>query len=329
MPVTGGMYTMVSAGDMIDFTARHLHEDPTDTVIVDLSLDWINLVKDQVVSFGQWKWLEMWGSLAIPTTGIIYFPDAVWQILSIFPSNFGYRRPVQFLGARQFDDAGPSVSAGLSDYAIEWGYYGVSADVGTQGVVTVATTSGAGDDGMQIVVEGLDADRNEQIETITIAGASTVGTSTWIAGVDGIRRIYINRSTNTTTLTQGIITVTDAGGDTIERLDSSREIGHQHIRSEFYPTTSGPAFTFRAWRRVPDVVTRNNIINIPREYKDVLEYGLLSLIRDFQGSPGEADRYAARMMTRLQDLKFSEVRQPGRRRGVHPNRSYRNPAWRW
>ncbi len=319
----------MSAGEMIDFSAKHLHEDPNDAVVTDLSLDWINLIKDQVVTFGQWKWLEMWGQLSIPTTGVVYFPDNVWQILSLFPSNFGYRRPVQFLGARQFDDAGPSVSAGLSDYAMEWGYYGVSADVGTEGVITVATDSGSGDDGMQIVAEGLDASRNEQYETITISGASTAGTATWLAGVDGVRRIYINRSTNTSSLTQGIITVTDAGGSTIERLDSSREIDHQHIRAELYPTTSGPAFSFRAWRRVPDVIARNNIIGIPREYKDIFQYGLLSLVRDFQGAPGESDRYAARMMTRLTDMKFNQERQPGRRRGVHPNRSYRNPAWRW
>jgi len=51
----------MSAGEMIDFAANHLHEDPSDSVIVDLALDWINLVKDQVVTFGQWKWLEMWG----------------------------------------------------------------------------------------------------------------------------------------------------------------------------------------------------------------------------------------------------------------------------
>ena len=311
----------ISAGTMIDFAAKHLHEDPNDAVIVDLGLEWINLVKDQVTSFAQWKWLEQWGSITIPSTGIAYFPDSIWQIVSLFPSAFGYRRPVQFIGARQFDDAGPSVSSGLADYAIEWGYYGVSADVGTEGIVTVATDSGSGDDGMQIVVEGLDASRNEQYETITISGASTAGASTWLAGVDGVRRIYINSSTNTTSLTQGIITVTDAGGDTIERLDSSRELSHEHIRAEMYPTTSGPAFTFRAYRRVPDVINRNNILPLPRDYKDIFQWGMLSFIRDFQGAPGEADRYAARMLGRLTDMKFNQERQPGRRRAFHPNQS--------
>lgn len=320
---------MLSAGELLAYAARQLTEDPNDPVFQENQFDWINTVKDWIVSYGEWKWLQGWSQVTASAGGILYFPDYVWQVASMFPSNFGYRRPVQFIGGQQFDQAGPGLSAGLADYCTEWGYYGIAIDNPSSGTITVTSSAAAGDNGMEVTIEGLDTTiaRNEIQETVTLAVLGTATTTqSFQAGVEGVRRIYVHHSTRTGK-TQGLITATRAGTELV-RIHSSRELHKEHIRAELYPS-SVSSYVYRFYRRVRDVIDVDQLVEIPRDYKDIFYEGLKWQIREFQGFKGEADSYRATMSMRLDDMKWKMGREPARRRGITPNQSYRYRAWRW
>ena len=71
-------------------------------------------------------------------------------------------------------------------------------------------------------------------------------TASFRAGADGVRRIYAIYDTlfnaDGTDRTRGILTAVDAGGTSLERLNLTREISHEHIRFELYPTSTSSTF---------------------------------------------------------------------------------------
>ena len=320
----------------LQYAVRTMHEDPDDPRIVENQFEWVNTAKNFIVEHSQWQWLEAWGSITIPNSGIVYFPDYVWEIYSIYPSAFAYRRPTSFIGARQFDDAGPATTAGLSDYTIRWGFYGCHADVGTTGQISVESSAGFGDQGVQVFLEGLADDdlRSRQYETLTLnAAGQATSTLNFRAEPDGLRRVYVGFDSlfNPTTglpKSRGILTVTDSGSKSLERLDLSREIKHEHIRAEFYPASGGPSFVYRYWRREPDIISLDYVFEIPSEYQDAYHYALKAQIAEYQAGPGAGDNYWGMADRKLNSLKWRQERQPGRRRGLTPHRGYRNPGWR-
>ena len=326
----------IHAGGALNYAVRMMHEDPEDPRIIENQFEWLNTAKNYIVEFSQWKWLQAFGDLEVPQSGVIYFPNYVWQVLSFFPSAFGYRRPTQFIGAYQFDAAGPSVSAGLADYTIEWGYYGVHADVSQNGQITVTSDAAAsGDDGVQVMIEGLDttAARNQIFETVTLVAGTATTTKSFREGSDGVRRVTVAFDSlfnaDGSSKTRGILTATDVTGLSIERLDLSREIHHEHVRAELFPTTNGPNYILRYFKRVPDIISLNHVFEIPNEFQDAYHYALRAQIAEFQRGPGAgaADWQSAERKVRKMIVR--QERQPARRRGFVPNQSYRFRAWRW
>ena len=309
----------MSVGDIFTYALSHMSENPTDDVWTQNRFNWLNTIKDHIVSHGKWRFLEAWGSIVVPAAGAVYFPDDVWEVISMWPSGYGYRRPVVELGGLTFDKASPGLSAGLSDYSIPWGRYGVSADNGVTGAITATSADAATDNGMQIVVEGLDANRNDQIETITLAGLGTATTANnFLAGVNGVRRVYINEST-LVGLTQGIVTITDAAANVLERLNSALELYHEHLRTELYPLIPGGALTYRYYRRAPDYRTVDQIIPLPREFKDIFLWGFLWLAHDKAEGPNRGAYYEQKMNQRMDKLKWYEEKRPGMKRSFRPS----------
>jgi hypothetical protein len=318
----------MSVGEIFTYALNHMSEDPTDAVWTQNRFNWLNTAKDHIVSYGKWRWLEGFGQLTVPASGVVYFPDHVWEIYSIWPASYGFRRPLVALGGLTFDKAGPATAAGLSDYRIPWGYYGVSADVGTAGAITATSSAAAADNGMELVVEGMDANGNDQIETITLAALGTATTTNnFAAGANGVRRVYINES-SLTGLTQGIVTVVDAGAAVIERLNSALELYHEHIRSELYPITTGETMTYRFYRRVPDFRTVDQVVPFPREFKDIFLWGFLWLAHDKADGPNRGAYYEQKMTQRMDKMKYYEEKRPGTKRGFRPSRVYRTRG-RW
>jgi hypothetical protein len=318
----------MSVGDIFTYALSHMSEDPTDAVWTANRFNWLNTVKDHIVSYGKWRWLEGFGSVTVPAAGVVYFPDYVWEIYSLWPSSYGFRRPVISIGGLTFDKAGPATAAGLSDYQIHWGYYGVMADTTATGQITATSSAAAADNGMEIVVEGLDANGNDQIETITLAGLGTATTvNNFLGGPNGVRRVYINDS-SLVGLTQGIVTVVDAGATQIERLNSALELYHEHIRSELYPITAGEIMTYRYYRRVPDFRAVDQVIPMPREFKDIILWGFLWLAHDKAEGPNKGAYYEQKMNQRMDKMKWYEEKRPGHRRGFRPSRTYRTKG-RW
>ena len=306
----------------LQYAVRMAHEDPDDPRIVENQFEWVNTAKNFIVEHSMWKWLEAWGTLTVPTTGIIYFPDYIWQIYSIYPSSFAYRRPTNFLGAHQFDEAGPSVTAGLSDYTIEWGYYGVHADVVTAGPITATSDAAAGDQGVQVFIEGLATDdlRSDQFETLTLnASGTATSTKSFRAGVGGVRRVFVGNDSLTDPVTglprsRGVLTVQDAGSTIIEQLDMSRSLRHEHIRAEFYPTSGGPDFVMRYWRRVPDIFSLDHVFEIPSEYQDAYQLLLRAQLAEYQAGPGAGNALWGQADAKLKQMLWRQERQPARRR---------------
>ena len=326
----------IHAGGALNYAVRMMHEDPEDPRIVENQFEWLNTAKNFVVEHSQWKWLEAFGDLNVPGPGVIYFPEYVWQVLSFFPSAFGYRRPTQFIGAYQFDAAGPSVSAGLADYTIEWGYYGVHADVSQNGPITATSEAGAGDDGVQVIIEGRSTNdrRDEQFETLTLAGGTATSTQDFRQGADGVRRVTVVFDSLFDPVTElpksrGILNITDSTGLNIERIDMSRHLKHEHIRAELFPTTNGPNYIMRYYKRVPDIISLDHVFEIPLEFQDAYHYALRAQIAEFQRGPGAGNQDWGLSDRKLRKMRVREARQPSRRRGITPNQSYRFRSWRW
>jgi hypothetical protein len=313
----------MSVGDIFTYALSHMSEDPTDAVWTENRFNWLNTVKDHIVSRGNWRFLEAFGQLTVPASGGVYFPDSVWEVLSIWPSALGYRRPLYQVGALRFDKASAGISAGISDYEIPWGRYGVMADNSVTGTITATSSAAAADNGMQIVVEGLDANRNDQIETITLAGLGTrTTTNNFLGGVDGVRKVYINDS-SLVGLTQGIVTIVDAAATQLESLNSALELYHEHLRTELYPITAGSALTYRYYRRVPDFRTVDQVIPMPREFKDIFLWGFLWMAHDKMDGPNRGAYYEQKMNQRMDKLRWYEEKRPGMKRNFRPSRTYR------
>lgn len=326
----------IHAGGAIEYAVRMMHEDPDDPRIVENQFEWLNTAKNYIVEFSQWKWLQAFGDLTVPSSGVAFFPEYVWQITSLWPSAFGYRRPTQFIGGRQFDEAGPGVSAGLSDYTVEWGYYGVHADNTVAGTITATSSAGALDQNVQVIVEGLANDTlvSPQFETLTLNAAGTAtSTNVFRAGVDGVRRVTVIYNSlfnpDGSSRGRGILAVTDAAGTSLERLDMSRVLKHEHIRAEMYPTASGPNYLYRYYKRVPDIATLDHVFEIPQEFQDAYHWALRAQIAEFQRGPGAGDHDWGMCNGKLRAMRIRQERQPGRRRGFTPNQSYRNRSWRF
>jgi len=326
----------IHARGVWEYAARVMHEDPDGARIVENRLAWLNSVKDYINQWGQWQWLEAWGTVSVAASGVLYFPEFVWEVTSMWPGGLGFRRPVDLIGGATYDRAGAPSSSGLSDFASRWGFYGVHADVSSAGVLDLVSSAGAADEGVEITVEGLSTDTYPtlQYETVTLDATGVGQTAlSWPAGPDGVRRIAANYSSlfdaAGVALGQGVLAVTDAGGTSLEVLDMSRVLVHEHIRAELWPASTTTSFTYRYYRRIPDIISLDQVLDIPNEFKDVYLELLKGAIGEWQDGPAAKGPYMMLAEGMMRKMKFKQERQPGRQRGFRVASRYRSGRRRW
>lgn len=295
-----------------------LSEDETDKVLAgdttegthDLLDRWLTRSWERITSHFPWLWLQesinlSWPGASSGSPSVLYLPHFVYRLISLqSPDQSGSEWPVQF------------------------GYYGVQADVASTGTITATSSAGAADNDLQVRIEGLDANDYDLIETITLAGAGTATTTgSFKGGAGGVRRVSLVPSTTSYT---GAVTITDAGGTTIERLDASREREHQHIRTELYAQTSGAStFKVRFQRRPFNVTAASDIIPIPFEFVDLMELSMMMELYRFRADWTGYNITKMEYTERMKEFRSWNNRNVGQVRSVSPRRMWggRNP-WR-
>lgn len=311
---------MRSVGQIKQFASEQLMELVTDPVLANVLLTrWINLTHDRILEHTFWRWNTDQIALAWPLVGtvnqasVLYLPHFVGDILTFYPSSLPYRAPGRIVDAYAFDRTQPGSGVlGELDTLVLYGFYGVEADMPTTGTILFTSSVGAAGAGVQLLVEGLDANQRAIRELVTLGGAGTVTTAaTFRAGVGGVRTITIAGGASATT---GIITAT-SGSTTLERLDSASELTHWHQRTEMYSGASGSsaAFTIRYYRRVGPFTADYEVPRLPPNFHDLLELGVLRWLRDYQGFPQEAVALEVQFQARLTMLMAANGRAPGQK----------------
>lgn len=306
---------MQTLGEAKQFAAEFLGEEYLDERLsVTLLPRWVARGLEKIYRKTWWRWNEDKISLSWPGStaegSIRYLPHFLYRIISLSPSEGG-RPSVEMVSASLLDYYRPaSVSAwGFRPRLVLFGYYGVEADNPSQGLLTVACAGGVGNQSVRI--HGLDSSNYEIVETVTVAaGGSTPTTNSFKAGVGGVRNVELFGTAN-----GGIITVS-RGGVTLERLDSTRERRHEHLRSELIQAGSGGSATFvvRFWRRPSAPSSDTDIIPIPFEFHSLLETWIESELYKWRG---EFDAFA---LTRkefeadLMEMVRSDRRDPALKR---------------
>ncbi len=322
-----------TVGQVKAYAAQMLHQSETATALAgstaegtqDLIERWMSLSFDRIVSHFSWSWLQDTRDFTWPTivsgeqTSVFYLPDFVYRLLSLFPQSISYREPVLIMNRLQFDNARPGNTIGRGqDILVPFGYYGVSADP-IAGVVNLVSSVAGLDNGAQIRIEGLTGTGNNvrsSIETVTLAGSGTGVTATSFAGGQGgVRRVSVVRGT-VPTAGGGILTAS-TGGTTIETLDISREVAHEHIRTGLYAQIGGPC-TYKCsyYRRPYNVDDDNSYIDIPHEFHDLLELGIMSEHAKFRGEWANSAGIDRKYDERLRALRGWDNHQPGQKRRV-------------
>jgi len=270
------------------YVAQMLSEDETSKILAGDTTEgthnlldrWLTKTWERICSHAPWVWLQesinlTWPGASGGSPSILYLPHFIYRIQTIIdPNQTATEWPIKVVNAWEFDHSPVLKYGGSQSYLVVHGYYGVEADVGTAGAVTATSSVGdSSDDGLQVRIEGLDASNYDLIETITLSSDTATTSGSFKAGAGGVRRVSLVPSATART---GKITITDAGGTTIERLDSAREREHQHMRTELYAQTSGAAtLKVRYQRRPFNVTAASDIIPIPFEFVDLMELGMM------------------------------------------------------
>lgn len=310
-------------GEVKTFVAEQSHQDETQAVLsANLLPRWAQATLDRIRSYTTWRWdqdeIDLSWSVASTDNSegsVLYLPEFIYRVRAMYPkSAAGSIRPIQIITSEEFDGMRPA-SQYARDVLVAHGYYGVERDNPAAGVVNVAV--GAGTGSQSVVLEGLDSNNRTIKETVTVAVSNNSDSiNSFKEGPGGLRRVYL-----TGTATGAVVTVTagsGTSGSVLERLDSSREREHEHLRTSLYARlTSGGSYRLRYWRRLISATpVDSDLIPIPQEFHDLLELGMLHKLALFRQEVQLADRYVAEFMTRLKELKAFDRRDPARRKRV-------------
>jgi hypothetical protein len=329
-----------TVGDVKEYAAQMLHEDETDAVLAGSTAEGTHNLLDRwftksVARLWGWRiWNFLTDSIELTWTGptsseaegaVLYLPNYVNRILSVYPQSAN--TAVELIESYEFDRLRPNIRN--RDLVVVHGFYGVEADNPSAGTLTATSSAGAGDNGLQVRIEGLTnaSPGYELVETLTLAGAGTATTTNaFKAGVGGVYRIYIVPSTTAYT---GIITVT-RGSTTLERLDAARETAHEHIRTEMFAPISGTGtYTVRFYRKPPDPVNADDVIQVPEHYHDLIELMMQRELERFRGNHGTVIALEAEWRGRVRELQGWDNRKPGHRRRLTVVPQWGNGADRW
>ena len=322
------------------YASQMLHEDETDAVLAgstaegthDLLERWLTKSLARLWAWRQWNFLTdtidlTWNGPTSEFEGaVLYLPNYVGRILSLYPQSSN--TTVEVMEGYEFDRLRPNIRN--RDLLVVYGFYGVEADNPSAGTLVVTSDVAAdADDGLQIRIEGLtDASPGyEQVETVTLASSTATTTNTWKAGAGGVYRTYIVPGSLSTA--SGIITIA-RGSTTLERLDSSREIAHEHIRTELFAPISGTGtYSARFYRKPPDPANSDDVIQVPEHYQDLIELMMQKELERFRGNYDNAGKLEQEWRGRVRELQGWDNRAPGHRRRLTVVPQWGNGADRW
>jgi hypothetical protein len=257
-------------GEVKQFAAEQLGEDYSDPTLSTVLIPrWVTRGMEKIFRRTWWRWNEDKISLSWPQAGVegsvLYLPHFIFRIISLPPASSSSASPVEMVSAAELDYSLGRTRRARPQLVLH-GYYGVEADNPSEGTLTVACVGGTGNQSVRI--HGLTPANYEITETVVVAAAgSTPSVNSFKAGVGGVRNIELSGAAN-----GGVVTVS-RGGTTLERLDSTRERRHEHLRTEMSRVGGGSSATFlvRFWRRPAPLVNDDDIVPIPYEFHSLLE----------------------------------------------------------
>ena len=327
--------------DLKEYAAQMLHEDELDAVLAGSTAEgthnlinrWLTKSLGRLWGWRRWNFLT--DTIELPwSTGssseaegvVLYLPNYVGRILSVYPQSAN--TAIELIDAYEFDRLRPNIRN--RDLVVVHGFYGVEADNPSASTLTVTSDVAAdADDGLQIRIEGLTnaVPGYEQAETVTLATSTATTTATFKAGVGGVYRAYIIDSSLSTR--SGVITIAN-GSTTLERLDSSRETAHEHIRTELFAPISGSGtYAVRFYRKPPDPMNSTDVIQVPEHFQDVIELGMQKELERFRGNYNNAGQLEAEWRGRIRELQGWDNAKPGHRRRLTVVPQWGNGADRW
>lgn len=300
--------------------ARNLHELETNPAFSAVVFpNWVTDIQNRIMAFKVWHWntdlMALTWPAAVGEFSTLYLPEFIDKIYTGWPGTQVGRGKLEIVEAMDMDRWRPTsgVDVGM-DYLVLYGYYGVENHLAADGVVTINSSAGAGN--QVVLVEGLTPNDREQREEITVAGAgTTAGALDFKAGVGGVRRVtLIGDGTGTPVITTGIITATgDAGATNLFRCDSAYETSKEHQRSELYAVASATAtFTIRYYRKIFPYTRDQDIVWLPEQFQDLMHIGIDEKIGFFRKKPEEVQYFRGLFQERLREMAAWDNRQPGK-----------------
>lgn len=318
------------------WAADNLHEEEDDEAFATLFPRWVTQVHNRITTYKNWNWNSgivplNWPAVAAGEEGsILYLPSYIDKILTCRPgSSIGIGK-ISIISPTELDRWSPVAGRNVGrDYLVQWGFYGVRGELPADGVVTITSDGGAGN---QIcLLEGLDPNDDELREEITVAaGAAQAGAAIFKAGVDGVRRItLIGDGTGVPVATTGIITAA-GGGVNLFRCDSAYETSKDHQRTELHAVTSAQnSYTCRFYRKHLPFMRDQDVVYLPEKFDDVMELGLSQKVAMFRKRIEEVTYFKSEFGDRLKELIAWDNRQPGRKWNVRPRRQWGNSQRRY
>jgi len=313
------------------WAAENLHEEEDDEAFETLFPRWVTQVHNRITTYKAWNWNSgmvplVWPAIAAGAEGaILYLPSYIDKILTIYPGSAVGIGKITIITPTELDRWRPVAGRDVGrDYMVQWGFYGIRGELPADGVVTMTSSAGVGN--QTCLVEGLDANDDELREEITVAGAgATAGTSVFKAGVDGVRRItLIGDGTGVPVTTTGIITAA-GGGVNLFRCDSAYETSKDHQRTELHAVASAQnSYTCRFYRKHLPFTRDQDVVYLPEKFDDVLEFGLSEKVAMFRKRIEEVSYFKSEFNSRLKELIAWDNRQPGKKWNVKPRRQWGN-----
>lgn len=318
-------------GELKTYAMDMLSEEEQDAVFQkNLLARWAERTRDRINQWASFTWKEGSTRLTWPgidfsnqqqITSVLYLPEDIDQILSMYPANLTYREAVKILKRWEFDQDRPgNTIVGARDILVLWGYYGVKRDNPTTGqlVVTAEGATPANAENIVCRITGRDADNEEANEAVTldVAGtATTVKTYLGGTGLDGVRRFQLDRaSLEGKTAGYGPI-VLRSGSTLLESLDAEAgEIGKERRRTELYAQIGGPGdYNLAYYRRYKSLTNDSDAFlpEMPNEFSDVVEDGMMMHICQFRKEWDAMGVFKASFHERLRELVAWDNRQPG------------------
>lgn len=319
-------------GEIQSYAMQMLSEEETDAVFANgLLTRWAERVRDRINQYSSFAWKQgnirlTWPGLSSsdpgqPITSVLYLPEDVDQILSMYPSNLSYRESVKILNRWEFDQDRPgNTIIGARDILVLWGYYGVRRDNPNTTTLDITASGGVNADGLQCVIVGRDADNEAIQETVTLSSDDVPGTATttktFLGGValDGVTRFSIVKSTLTPLTNVGVVKLLSAGIE-LESLDADMgEVAKERRRTELYAQIGGPgAYNIAYYRRLKPLVSGSDLFlpELPNEFSDLPENGIMQQISMFRKETDMMAIYKAEFKERMRELIAWDNRQPG------------------